>query len=75
MPSIEATLSSAAKLAGMMTNNDRIIDKPALTVHFVAETIEELKSIVSYMNDVFNITAKSGQSMLMERFNSENIVY
>ena len=56
-------------------HNDRIIDKPALTVHFVAETIEDLKSIVFYMNDVFNITDKNGQSLLMKKFNPEEIDY
>ena len=34
LPSIEATLSSAAKLAGMMTNNDRIIDKIMILLNF-----------------------------------------
>ena len=56
-------------------HNDKIIDKPALTVHFVAETIEDLKSIVFYMNDVFNITDKKGQSLLMKKFNPEEIDY
>ena len=53
--------------------NERIVDTPALTIHFVENNLSELKKTVSYMNDVFDIVDGNGNTMLLNKFNPNTL--
>lgn len=53
---------------------DKTVDKPVLTVHSVADTFDDLKQLIKYMNDIFTVVNENGKSLLMEKFNPNDLV-
>lgn len=53
----------------------RTVDIPALTIHFVEGSIRQVKENIKYINDHYNVFNKENKSMLLKKFNPEDIDY
>ena len=74
--SIENVVSAKLSVReGISYYNKRVIDKPALTVHLVGDSLEEITQIINSMNETFDVLNSNGKSMLMKKFNPEWIDY
>lgn len=72
LPNVVATIVGAVE--GMHFGTDRTVDKPALTIHFVADTKEQMIDTINYMNEVYDVKNEKGKSLLMNKFDPSDLV-
>lgn len=53
--------------------SDSIVDKPIISFYFTGENIFEIKEGIKYLNKTFEVTNSSGKSLLMEKFNENEL--
>ncbi len=55
-------------------DGDNIVDKPILCAYLVVDDFNHLVNEVNHMNSIFYVTDINGESLLMEKFNPENLL-
>ena len=58
---------------GFHNVKDRTMDKPVFTVHMACENLEKAKSDIKTLNEHIEVLNEQGQSMLMEKFNPDEL--
>jgi len=58
---------------GYSYKKDRTVDKPILNVYILSENIDEARKNLAYINEVFQVTNEKGESLLMQKYNPENL--
>lgn len=52
---------------------DRTVDKPAICVYLLADTLEQAKKDINRLNEVFDVRNAEGKSLLMKKYNPDNL--
>ena len=51
---------------------DRTVDKPAICVYLLADSLNQAKHDIQKLNEVFDVRNAEGKSLLMKKYNPEN---
>lgn len=52
---------------------DRTVDKPVICVYLLADTLEQAKKDINRLNEVFDVRNAEGKSLLMKKYNPDNL--
>lgn len=52
---------------------DRTVDKPVICVYLLADNLEQAKKDINQLNNVFDVYNENGKSLLMEKYNPQNL--
>lgn len=52
---------------------DRTVDKPVICVYLLADTLEQVKKDINRLNEVFDVRNAEGKSLLMKKYNPDNL--
>ena len=58
---------------GCHLKKDRTVDKPILSFFMVADTLEQMKLDLDYMNDSIKVTNADGKSLLSQKYDSSKL--
>ena len=58
---------------GYNIKKDRTVDKPILSFFMVADTLEQMKLDLDYMNDSIKVTNADGKSLLSQKYDSSKL--
>lgn len=58
---------------GFHYKTDRTVDKPAICVYLLADSLEQAKQDIYKLNEVFDVRNEKGESLLMEKYNPANL--
>lgn len=72
LPSL--VLIDQVQFEGYHYESDRTVDKPVISVYIAVEDMNQLIHDVSYLNSVFSVTDKNGNSLLKEKFDPRVLV-
>ena len=67
LPSLVAI--DQVQFEGYHYKSDRTVDKPVASVYLVVDDMKQLVDDVNYVNSVFSVVNKEGNSLLKEKFN------
>lgn len=70
--SVVAVIQS--KFVGDQVVNDNTMDKPLVTIHFVVESMQQLKNKLADFNDNVDALNSNGSSMLMNKIQPSDIL-
>jgi hypothetical protein len=69
MPSCKSTIQYHE--IGYHYEKDRTVDRPIFTASIVADTMEQVKKDVAYINEVLDVLNPNGESILMKKIDPE----
>lgn len=69
LPSLAAI--DQVQFEGFHYQSDKTVDKPVLSVYIAVDDMKQLIQDVNYLNTVFEVKDKNGNSILKEKFNPE----
>lgn len=58
---------------GFHYSTDRTVDKPAICVYLLADSLNQAKHDIHKLNEVFDVRNAEGKSLLMKKYNPKNL--
>lgn len=58
---------------GFHYSTDRTVDKPAICVYLLADSLNQAKRDIHKLNEVFDVRNAEGKSLLMKKYNPKNL--